>query len=121
MISGKSFVVICPFCFIEENPPNQRRISKLKETGTQAFCRERNLKNHEERTLRPPTPPKLVSYSVRLLLQFEVKLATGRRGTNWQMNDKIDSYLSHDVDLESMGVDNFEVILLLHYRKRRGH
>ena len=37
------------------------------------------------------------------------------------MNDKIDSYLSHDVDLESMGVDNFEVILLLHYRKRRGH
>ena len=60
IISGKCFVVICPFSFTEENPPNPRRIAKLKETGTQAFCRERNLKNHEERTLRPPTPPKPV-------------------------------------------------------------
>ena len=119
IISGKCFVVICPFCFIEENPPNQRRIAKLKETGTRAFYRERNLKNHEERTLRPPAPPKPVSYSVRLLLQFEVKLATGRGG-DWQINDKIHSYLTHDVDLESMGVDNFAVILLLNYRKRRG-
>ena len=80
IISVNCFVVICPFCFIEENPSNQRRIAKLKETGTQAFCRERNLKNHEERRLKPPTPPKPVSYSVRVLLQFEVKLAIGRRG-----------------------------------------
>ena len=74
IISGKCFVVICPFSFTEENPPNPRKIAKLKER------RERNLKNHEERTLRPPTPPKPVSYSVRVLLQFEVKLAIGRRG-----------------------------------------
>ena len=43
-----------------------------------------------------------------------------REGGDWQINDKIHSYLTHDVDLESMGVDNFAVILLLNYRKRRG-
>ena len=79
IISGKRFVVICPFCFIEENPQNQRRIAKIKEMAKQVFCRETNQRNHEERRTRPPTPPKPVSYSVRLLLQFEVKLATGRR------------------------------------------
>ena len=44
-----------------EDPTDKKKTNRLKETGTQVFCRRKNEQQHEERRKQPATPPKPVT------------------------------------------------------------
>ena len=44
-----------------EDSTNKKKMNRLKQTGTQVFCRTKNEQQHEERRKQPSTRPKPVT------------------------------------------------------------
>ena len=59
-LSYGMFIIIF-YNFSEEDPVDNKKVSRTKKAATKTFCLQKPREQHEERRAQPPGPPKPVS------------------------------------------------------------